>query len=96
MTVSDLLSFARTIEGQELRTLTCGSPFHVEVDEDQLVYHSAKGSAPSARHESRISLAETVAQFSHTRSLRPAHYRHFSINAAYTLVLIQLYVKAGV
>src|SRR5262249_38739266 len=95
MTVADLLSFARTIEGQELRTLTGSSVFRVEVDEDQLVYRSTKGSAATPRRESRISLAETVALFTHTRSLLPAHYKHFSINAAYTLVLIQLYIQAG-
>lgn len=87
-----LISFVRSKGTLQLRTLKLKRRFTVSATESGLVF------VPSTNkprvHEMKW-LSRVCTQFNKTESFRPSNYAHFTVNASYTLALIDKYLKAS-
>ena len=88
---SDLLTFAKTLEGQELCTLHQRKNFTVEVEGEDLVFVNSKG---KRRPHGGKYLRAVCDTFSKTNSYSPADYRHLTVNASYILAIIRRYADS--
>lgn len=88
----DLLSFAKRLDGKQLRTLHEGKPFGVRFDGETLVFTPA--STGNDRPHQRPYVENVCARFRETNSLHPGDYKDGTYNASYTLTLIAAYLGA--
>lgn len=91
ITPSQLLDFARTIDGGTVLTLGSKKPFTVRLAGDGLEYIPESTKKPR-RHELRW-LERVCAKYSQTNSLSPGDYHDVTVNASYTLALIAAFMK---
>lgn len=82
-----LFAFARSQQGETLRTLRDKSPFRVEVVGNFLEITPDSSSAP--RRESRESVAAVLARLAKTMSFTMSDYKDISFNASYVLALVK-------
>jgi hypothetical protein len=93
LTAAELIAFARSLEGEILRTRR-GKPFQVSVVSGRIVYtRIGNDGETSLRPEGASALDRTVALYHDTGSLTTTDYQAFSVNASYTLTLIDLYQR---
>lgn len=82
-----LFAFARSQQGETLRTLQHKSPFRVKVVGDFLEITPDSSSAP--RREGRDSVATILAKLEKTMSFKTSDYQKISFNASYVLALVK-------
>lgn len=82
-----LFDFARSQQGETLRTLRDKSPFKVKVIGDFLEITPDSSSAP--RRESHDSVAAILAKFAKIMSYKKSDYKDISFNASYILALVK-------
>jgi hypothetical protein len=91
VTPERLIRFVGEREGMRLRTLIRRRPFSAHTSGDGLEY------VPSTNkprlHEMKW-LAGVCKEFNRSGSFRPSNYIHLTMNASYTLALIDKYLKA--
>ncbi len=88
VTPADLLTFAPSLEGQELRTLHRNRAFTVEVEGGNLVFVNSKR---NRRPHGGKYLRAVCDTFSKTDSYFPSDYRDLTVNASYILAVIRRY-----
>lgn len=88
-TCEELISFAKTILGQELKTASRQRPFTVDVADDGFVFTPATGVARGTTDRKRAE--KILARFAETGSLRPGDYQGITFNASYFLSLLSAY-----
>ena len=88
---ADLLAFAPTLEGAELRTLHRNRTFRVEVEGSNLVFVNSKG---NRRPHGGKYLRAVCDTFSKTNSYFPSDYRDLTVNASYILAIIRRYADS--
>ena len=82
-----LFAFARSQQGETLRTLQHKSPFRVKVVGDFLEITPDSSSAP--RREGRDSVAAILVKLAETMSFKTSDYQKISFNASYVLALVK-------
>jgi hypothetical protein len=87
----DILTFARTLEGQELHTLHRNRTFTLEVEDGTLVFVNSKGNRRP--HGGRY-LRAVCDAFSKTNSYFPSDYRDVTLNASYILAIIRRFADS--
>jgi hypothetical protein len=87
----DLLTFALTVEGQELCTLHRHRTFTVEVEGGNLIFVNSKG---NRRPHGGKYLRAVCDTFSRTNSYFPSDYRDLTVNASYILAVIRRYADS--
>ncbi len=93
VSADDLLTFAPTLEGQELLTLHRKRTFTVEVEGGNLVFVNSKG---KRRPHGGKYLRAVCEAFSGTNrnSYHPGDYRDLTVNASYILAIIRRYADS--
>jgi hypothetical protein len=82
-----LFAFARSHQGETLRTLQNKSPFKVEVVGNFL--EITPDSSSERRRESRDSVTAVLARLAKTMSFKMSDYKDISFNASYVLALVK-------
>lgn len=94
ITADDILAYAPSVEGNNLRTLHERKEFTCEAKSDHLIYTPKK--TGKARKHDKVTLQRICDTFSKTNSLKPKDYVKLTRNASYSLALIAKYLGAVV
>lgn len=92
VTANDIVSFVRSIEGQELKTAARNKAFTVRVVGNGIEYMPSSSSTPRAHPHKWLS--RVCDEFSRTNSFKPGDYQRITVNASYALVIIAKYLEA--
>jgi hypothetical protein len=97
VTADDILTYAASLKGQDLRTLHKRKLFNVDVKGDRLVYTPLEKDDPKPRVHDYVTLQRICEKFSESNSLKPRDYDDTGArNASYTLALIIKYLGSVV
>ena len=90
---NSFLEFVRTLEGETLYTKARSVPFVVQVIGDVIYYTPLSSQRP--RPHKREYTERMLERFAEINSLRPMDYHDLTVNASYTLTLLDLYLDAA-
>lgn len=93
LVTDDLLTFAATFDGQELRTVARGAFFSVRAFPDSLMITPDSSSRP--RSVPRAVIDRVCAKYNESGSLTPSDYLSLTFDASYLLAIIGLMEKAN-
>jgi hypothetical protein len=93
ITFSDLMAFAKSVEGQVLHTLHRGRAFTVKVTDTSLVY--TPSTSGKRTKDDKACVQKICAEFSKTNEYTPSHYVKTlrAWHASYPLTLIHRYLE---
>ena len=91
VTPDELIAFVRSRGQLELHTLLQKHPFTARLAGDGFEYLPQTG---TPRSHGREYLARVCEKFSRTNSFSPGDYHDITMNASYTLALIQAYLTS--
>lgn len=90
---ADIIAFARSLEGTTIYTRARRKPFKALVSGGRISYQLADSPESTPRPEGGSALAKTLDKYNETGSLTTTDYQIFSVNASYTLTLIDMFVR---
>lgn len=87
-----LFVFARSLQGEQLKTLSRGKPFRVSVNAQTLDF--TPGSPGQARSESKEHVAKLLSRLSETGSFQQVRYKDITFSSSYVLALVSYWQEA--